>query len=285
MQTGYSAHSPGNFISSAKDANPAVGSTPQWGTISWTATTPANTNIQFQAAASNSAAGVFNFVGPDGTANTFFSNGGSLSQFNGNRFVRYKTILTSTSTASTPSLTSATVCFQNLSAAPTLVSAFSRMSHTGFGNFDLNLPLNGSGVEPRDGGGTDTIVLRFSGTVNSGSASVTSGNGSVNNVTFSGTDMIISLTGVTDQQRVTLTATNVAGPNTQTLPSAAITLGFLIGDVNGDGAINVGDTILVRNNAGVTLDNTNFVWDVNRDGAVNSGDTIIVRNNAGNSLP
>ena len=88
MYTGFATS--GNLISGAKDANPATGATPTWGTLSWTATTPAGSNIQFQVAASNNAAGVFNFVGPDDTANTFFTNNSSLAQFNGFRFLRYK---------------------------------------------------------------------------------------------------------------------------------------------------------------------------------------------------
>jgi hypothetical protein len=286
MQTGYSAHSPGNFFSGAKDANPAVGATAQWGTLTWAATIPANTNVQFQAAASNDPAGVFNYVGPNGTSGTFFASGASLSQFNGSRYLRYKAILTSTSTSATPALTSAQVCFTDLAPAPVLSAAFSRMTHgNGAGPFDLGLPLNGTGIEPRDGGGTDTIVLRFNATVNSGSASVTGGTGSVNNVTFSGTDMIISLTGVTDQQRVTVTATNVKGPNSQTLASASITVGFLIADVTQDGFVNVGDTIVVRNQSGNAIDNTNFFDDVNLDGSINVGDTIEVRSKSGDYLP
>ncbi|MCU7370317.1 DUF11 domain-containing protein [Paucibacter sp. O1-1] len=50
--------------------------------MSWTASTPANTSVSFQVAASNSEFGPFNFVGPDNTAATFFTtSGASLSRF------------------------------------------------------------------------------------------------------------------------------------------------------------------------------------------------------------
>src|SRR5205085_4538605 len=62
MNTGHVTS--GNFISSAKDANPAAGWYPNWGTLTFTTSTPANTTITFQAAASNNPAGVFNYVGP-----------------------------------------------------------------------------------------------------------------------------------------------------------------------------------------------------------------------------
>ncbi|HEX8492218.1 MAG TPA: carboxypeptidase regulatory-like domain-containing protein [Pyrinomonadaceae bacterium] len=105
---GYSTS--GNLVSGLKDANPAAGSTPTWGALSWTATTPASTNIQFQAAASNNANGPFTYVGPNGTAATFFTNGASLAQFNGNRYLRYKALFTGTS-AATPTLADVTVCY------------------------------------------------------------------------------------------------------------------------------------------------------------------------------
>src|SRR6266516_3676741 len=95
VKPGYA--SAGSFVSSLKDANPEAGSTAHWTTLSWTASTPAGTSVKFQAAASNSQYGPFNFVGPDGTANTFFTNGASLSQFDGMRYVKYKAFLSTNS--------------------------------------------------------------------------------------------------------------------------------------------------------------------------------------------
>ncbi|WP_257387372.1 beta strand repeat-containing protein [Tahibacter caeni] len=113
INSGYSAS--GDLVSAAKDANPAAGYVPTWTTLSWNGTTPANTSLRFQVAASNSASGPFNFVGPDGTAGTFFTtSGASLSQFNGNRYLKYRAYLATTNTAVTPTLNDATVCFVDL---------------------------------------------------------------------------------------------------------------------------------------------------------------------------
>jgi hypothetical protein len=102
----------GDFVSSVKDANPAPGLTPIWTSLSWTATTPANTVLRFQAAGSNSAAGPFNFVGPDGTAATFFTTSpASLDQLYGLRYLQYKAFLSSTDTTVTPTLSDVTTCF------------------------------------------------------------------------------------------------------------------------------------------------------------------------------
>jgi uncharacterized repeat protein (TIGR01451 family) len=115
MKTGFAAS--GDLISSLKDSNPPTGFSPTWTTLSWTATTPTNTTVRFQVAASNSVNGPFNFVGPDGTAATFYTtSGGSLSQFNGNRYLKYRAFLSTTDNTVTPTLSDVTVCFTD--AAP-----------------------------------------------------------------------------------------------------------------------------------------------------------------------
>ena len=113
MQTGFAAS--GNQVSSLKDSNPATGFTPTWSTLSWTAATPANTALTYQVAASNSGSGPFNFVGPDGTAGTFFTtSGASLSQFNGQRYLQYKALLSTTNSAATPTVNDVTMCFADV---------------------------------------------------------------------------------------------------------------------------------------------------------------------------
>ncbi len=110
MQTGFNTS--GDLISSARDSNPAPGLTPFWSTLSWTATTPAQTSIKFQVAGSNSASGPFNFVGPDGTAATFFTtSAASLSQFSGLRYLEYRAYLATTNTAVTPTVNDVTICY------------------------------------------------------------------------------------------------------------------------------------------------------------------------------
>jgi hypothetical protein len=127
----------GNFIA-MKDSTAAAGSSTAWTTLSWTATTPTNTTVQFQAAGSNSAAGPFTFVGPDGTAATFFTtSGASLSQFNGKRYLQYKALLSTTDTAVTPTLNDITICEQVVDctpAVPTVTPAPSQVCANVAGN-------------------------------------------------------------------------------------------------------------------------------------------------------
>jgi hypothetical protein len=113
INAGYATSA--SLVSSIKDGNPGVGNLPNWSTLSWTATTPANTSMKFQVAGSNSSTGPFSFVGPDGTAATFFTtSGASIAQFNGLRYLEYKALLGTTDTTATPTLNDVTACFADV---------------------------------------------------------------------------------------------------------------------------------------------------------------------------
>ena len=144
MQVGFTS---GNLTSSLKDSNPAAGYTPTWPSLSWTTVNPANTSLKFQIAASNSATGPFTFVGPDSTAATFFTtSGATLAQFNGNRYLKYKALLSTTDTAVTPAVNDVTVCFQNNAVAV---------------NADLAI-TNTDGVATATAGGSVTYTITAS---------------------------------------------------------------------------------------------------------------------------
>ncbi len=64
-----------------------------------------------------------------------------------------------------------------------------------------------------------------------------------------------------------------------------IPMGILVGDTNGDGVVNSGDSLQTRNCSGQVTDGTNFRSDVNADGSINSGDTTSVRAQSGAFLP
>jgi hypothetical protein len=122
MQVGFVPS--GSLISSPKDSNPAGGNTSIWSTFSWNATVPANTSLQFQLAGSNNPGGPFNFVGPDGTAGTFFTTSPvQLSpQFYNFRFLEYKALLATTNGAVTPTLSDATACFNDVDCSSTVAT-------------------------------------------------------------------------------------------------------------------------------------------------------------------
>jgi hypothetical protein len=181
----------------------------------------------------------------------------------------------------------ATLGMDNLRAVnatlPIPTSVVSRKLHSGL-PFDIPLPLTGSsGIECRSGGVTNDyqVILTFANAVTFSSATLTTGAGSVSNSSGSGTATVtVNLAGVTNAQRIMLTVQGVNGAG-----DVAVPMGVLVGDTNGDGFVNAGDTIQTRNRSGQAADATNFRSDVNVDGTVNSGDTIGVRSRSGTSLP
>lgn len=136
MSTGYA--SSGSLVSSLKDSNPGAGGFQRWTTINRTATAPANTTVTFQVAASNNANGPFNFVGPNNTnaASDVFANGASLSQFNGNRYLRYKAFFTTTNNSVTPTLSDVTVCYNNAPKQSQTIN-FPAIADQTYGNPDI----------------------------------------------------------------------------------------------------------------------------------------------------
>lgn len=103
----------GNIVSGVKDANPTPPQFARWNSLSWTATVPANTTLRFQIAGSNNPGGPFNFIGPDGSAATFFNSSPAsiVNLVNGNRYLKYKAFFTTTDSAVTPNVSDVTVCF------------------------------------------------------------------------------------------------------------------------------------------------------------------------------
>jgi hypothetical protein len=172
-----------------------------------------------------------------------------------------------------------------------LVSAASRLPHGGAGTFDIDLPLTGSpGVECRNNGSNNfTIVLHFNNTLVAGNASVTahnpSGAGTVGSVSFSGSDMLVNLTGVTDRQILSLTSSNVSDVNGTNLASVAVNIGFLIGDTNQSKTVNSTDVSQTKSQTGASVTPSNFREDVTADGSINSTDVSLVKSRSGNGLP
>src|SRR5204863_5240445 len=64
-----------------------------------------------------------------------------------------------------------------------------------------------------------------------------------------------------------------------------IPMGFLIGDVNANRAVNAADIALTKSQTGQTVTASNFRADVNANGSINAGDTAIVKQNIGMVLP
>jgi len=171
--------------------------------------------------------------------------------------------------------------------APVAQSAFSRKTHGAAGTFDVPLPLTGNvGIECRSGGATNDyqMIINFASSVTVESASVTSGTGSVSSFSGSGTSQItVNLTGVTNVQRITVTLHNVNnGTSTGDVP---VSMGVLVGDVNGNAVVNSSDVSLTKAQVGQPVSGSNFREDVNASGTISATDVGQVKANVGNALP
>jgi hypothetical protein len=174
----------------------------------------------------------------------------------------------------------------NVLSVPIAQSAFSRKVHGGAGTFDVPLPLTGNvGVECRSGGATNDyqMIINFATSVTVGDAAVTSGNGTVSSFSVSGSQVTVDLTGVTNVQRITLTLFNVNdGTHMGNVP---VSMGVLVGDVNGNAAVNASDVGLTKSQVGVPVSGSNFREDVNANGTISATDVALVKSKVGTALP
>jgi len=172
--------------------------------------------------------------------------------------------------------------------SPMVTGAVSRKMH---GATAFDLPLRGaSGIECRSGGanGNFTIVFQFAFPLSSvASATVTSGTASVSSSTI-GSDpheYIVNLTGVTNAQHVTVTLNNVTDVAGNTSGSVLATMGMLLGDTTGNGAVNSSDVAQTQSQSGQAVTSANYREDVTVSGAINSSDIALVQSQSGTALP
>ena len=184
------------------------------------------------------------------------------------------------------------------SCAPTVTSAVSRKTHGAAGDFDVVLPLSGtSAIEDRSGGATNdfTIVVTFTGNVavsGSPQAEVTSGTGTVGSggvsnggmVTVSGNIVTIPLTNVADQQTIQVRLNGVNSARDTPAADVTIPMSLLLGDSNGNGAVNAGDISQTKGRSGQAVTSANFRSDFNANGSINAGDISVAKANTGHAV-
>jgi plastocyanin/uncharacterized MnhB-related membrane protein len=174
----------------------------------------------------------------------------------------------------------------NVASAPMAQSAFSRKVHGSAGTFDVPLPLTGNvGVECRSGGATNDyqMIINFATSVTVDSVAVTSGTGSVSSFSVTGSQVTVNLTAVTNIQLITVTLMNVNdGTHMGNVP---VSMGILIGDVNGNAIVNASDVSLTKSQVGQAVTMSNFREDVNANGTISATDVALVKSEVGTALP
>ena len=165
-----------------------------------------------------------------------------------------------------------------------LLTVVSRKMH-GATPFNLTIdkgqPLTGNiTVEPRAIGAGHTLVFHFDSPVSSVGAataldSLMNTVGTASATVVSG-DVVVTLTNVADNKRLTLTLNGLNGSAT-----AMASMGFLVGDVNNSRSVNSSDISGVKARSGQTTDGTNFRFDLNASGSINSSDISAVKARSG----
>lgn len=164
----------------------------------------------------------------------------------------------------------------------TLVSAASRVTHGSAGTFDVPMPISGtSGVEDRSTGGNYTAVFTYNTAVTSGTAVVFSGTATAGTPTFNGNEMRVPLTGVANEQIVTIRVGNVNGGG----GSNNVPFGFLIADVNSNRLVDKPDFNLIKAAGGQPVTAANFRDDVDTNGFIRRSDGQLVKAHEGESIP
>jgi hypothetical protein len=173
-----------------------------------------------------------------------------------------------------------------------LNAVVSRKTHGSAGSFDIDLPLTGKpGIECRSGGvnGDYTLVFTFSNILtNVGSTSLTSGTGSVASSKIDGNDghnYIVSLTGVTNAQYLTVRLTNVHDSAGNGSNAVSTSMGVLIGDVNASKLVDGNDVSAVQSRTRQLANSTNFRYNVNASGVIDGNDISLVVSKSGTGLP
>ncbi|MDQ6623891.1 MAG: carboxypeptidase regulatory-like domain-containing protein [Verrucomicrobiota bacterium] len=170
--------------------------------------------------------------------------------------------------------------------APSVTSV---KTHGANGTYSIPMPLIGpSGVEDRlgDGGaaGNHTIVLTYPAdptgtTISAVSSNPPGGTGMVSNVTYSGNDMIVTLSNVSDQQVLSLT-TSGGFAGTISAP-----IGFLAGDVNASRVVTNSDVTTVKLQVGSPASPGTFRTDIDASGVTTNNDVNLVKMRVGDRLP
>jgi len=173
-----------------------------------------------------------------------------------------------------------------------LNSVASKKLHGNAGPFDVDLPLSNSpGIECRSGGasGEYTLVFTFSNSLtNVDSARVISGTGSVSSSNIDNSDAhnyLVNLTGVGNAQTITVSLTNVRDSAGDFSSAVSTSMGVLIGDVNGNGAVSNTDVASVKAQVAAPVTESNFRNDVSANGVISNTDVSAAKAQVGTTLP
>ena len=165
-------------------------------------------------------------------------------------------------------------------------NVYSRKTHGAAGDKDLTVngmaAINGAiTVEPRALGSGHRIIFRFNNPVSSVTSLSVLDAGMVSvgaaSSSYSGNDLIVTLTGIPDNKRVTVTATGVNGAL-----AVSTSIGFLVGDVSNSQSVSAADISAVRARVGQSANmGNNYLFDLDFSGTITNADVSAVKARSG----
>lgn len=166
----------------------------------------------------------------------------------------------------------------------------SRKVHAGFGPFPLPInsavPITGLiTVEPRVTGAGHVLVFEFTAPVSvPGTATVVDPLGAPLGsaaTAANGSTVEVSLSGIPDNRRVTVTLSGVNGSAT-----ATTSVGFLVGDVTGSGRVTGADISAIKSRiTQLITTGSNFLFDIDLNGVISTTDVNAAKARAGLVMP
>jgi len=90
----------------------------------------------------------------------------------------------------------------------------------------------------------------------------------------------VTMTGIPDVRRVTVSLANVNGAGF----NASASVGFLLGDVNGSRSVTSADVLAVKGKAAQAANASTFIFDVNLTGGVTATDILAAKGRSGQAL-
>ena len=168
-----------------------------------------------------------------------------------------------------------------------LVGVVSRMSHGSAGVFDLpirtKVPLAGAvSVEPRSGFSGHMIVFQFNAIVSAATALVTNQQGATvtpSSFEFVSNEVRLRFDGLPDKTRLSILLSGINGAGSET-----VSMGFLLGDVNGSQSVDLVDQYAVKSQSGQTVHAGNYFYNISASGTVTARDLAVVKARRNNTL-
>ena len=202
------------------------------------------------------------------------------------------TIVSNAPTAGTQIVTLAGTGVGNGMPLPlTLTGAVSRKVHGAAGSLDVVIDRSKTisqaiTTEPRSIGNGHVIVFTFNLPIaQTGSATAVdatpTGIGNIASVTAQGSSVFVTVTGIPDRSRATVTLSNVNG----LVNSFPISIGFMLGDVTNNGAVNAGDIAVTKARVSQAVGTGTQRYDVDASGVIDTKDVSMVKARTGMRLP